>query len=180
MHSFLLITFYRYIFSNPFKRIWNQLKILRFLIPILIYLRKKIFLVILALFANFECKCSKTGTFFKILLKVKAYFLPIAIILRLNPIKFWKLKAPTVQFIIFPLFYSFCAFLRRLRIASKQEEAVWGWNLVMLVGQCQCDPYTDFCMLCLGPAYFRLPFLTKTEVLSWNCIFFCICSYGII
>ncbi len=51
------------------------------------------FEVILALFANFECLCSNNEPFLN---KVKAYYLRIYINLSLNPIKFWKLEAPSV------------------------------------------------------------------------------------
>ncbi len=55
-------------------RIWNQHKILRFLIPILIFYKKRIFWVIIALFAFLKCKCEKNCTFSNILQKVKSYF----------------------------------------------------------------------------------------------------------
>ena len=40
--SFLKITFYQCTFSQFHLQIWNKHKILRFLVPILTYLRKKI------------------------------------------------------------------------------------------------------------------------------------------
>ncbi len=43
---------------------------------------------VLILFANFECICSKHGTFPKILQTVRSYILQIFINLSLNPIKF--------------------------------------------------------------------------------------------
>ncbi len=57
--------------------------------------KKKNFLVILALFEDFKCKCEKNCTFTNILQKVKSYFLPISIILRL--INFETLKPPSVH-----------------------------------------------------------------------------------
>jgi hypothetical protein len=59
--------------------------------------------VILALFADFQCKCEKNCKFSNILQKVKSYFLPISIILRLIPIKFETLN---------PLLYSNCLKLK--------------------------------------------------------------------
>ncbi len=67
-----------------------------FLIPILIFFKKKIFWVIIALFAIFKCKCEKNCTFSNILQKLKSYFFQISIILRLIPIKFETLKPPNV------------------------------------------------------------------------------------
>ena len=68
------------------------------MIPILIFFKKKFFGVIIALFAYFKCKCEKNCTFSIILQKVKSYFLPISIILRLIPIKFETLKPPSIQY----------------------------------------------------------------------------------
>ncbi len=59
----LLLTFVRGIFERQHQRIWNQLKILRFFIPILIVFKKKHFWVIIALFAILKCKCEKTVHF---------------------------------------------------------------------------------------------------------------------
>ena len=73
-HSFLALAFFRGICLNRHQRIWNQHKILRFLIPILIFFKKKFFWVIIALFAYFKCKCEKNCTFSNILQKVKSYF----------------------------------------------------------------------------------------------------------
>ncbi len=52
--------------------------------------RKFFFSVIrvLILFANFDCICSKHGTFSKILQTVRSYFWEISINLSLNPITF--------------------------------------------------------------------------------------------
>ncbi len=61
--GFLLLTFVRGISESRHQRIWNQHKILGFLIPILIFLTKRFFGVILALFAYFKCKCEKTVHF---------------------------------------------------------------------------------------------------------------------
>jgi hypothetical protein len=69
--GFLLLTFVRRISESRHQRIWNQHKIL---IPIMIFLKKKIFWVIIALFAFFKCKCEKNCTFSNILKKVKSYF----------------------------------------------------------------------------------------------------------
>ena len=51
--GFLLLTFVRGISESRHQRIWNQHKIMRFLIPILIFLKKNFFWVIIALFAYF-------------------------------------------------------------------------------------------------------------------------------
>jgi hypothetical protein len=58
-------------------------------------LKDKFFGVIIALFAYFKCKCEKNCRFSNILLKVKSYFLPISIILRMIPVKLETLKPPT-------------------------------------------------------------------------------------
>ncbi len=94
LHSFLALAFFRGICLSRHQQIWNQHKILHFLIPILIFSRKKIFWVIIALFAILKCKCEKNCTFSNILQKVKSYFLPISIILRVIPVKFETLKPP--------------------------------------------------------------------------------------
>jgi hypothetical protein len=67
-------SFFRGICLSRHQRIWNQHKILRFLIPILIFFKKNFFWVILALFSYFKCKCEKNCTFSNILKKVKRYF----------------------------------------------------------------------------------------------------------
>jgi hypothetical protein len=59
--TFLLTTFFGFIFSKLFQHIRNQLEILRFLIPIFNFLIK-IFLLLLALFAHFDCKCAGNGS----------------------------------------------------------------------------------------------------------------------
>ncbi len=51
-----------------------SIKFCVFLIPILILFKKKIFWVIIALFAILKCKCEKNFTFSNILQKVKSYF----------------------------------------------------------------------------------------------------------
>ncbi len=62
---FLLITFCVCIFSNLFQRIRNQREILRFFIPILIFWRKKFFLLLLALLiANAQEASQKNGKSF--------------------------------------------------------------------------------------------------------------------
>ncbi len=96
-HSFLAPAFFRGICLSRHQRIWNQHKILRFLIPILIFFKKNFFWVILALFVYFKCKCEKNCPFSNILQKVKSYFLPISIILRVIPIKFETLKPPSLH-----------------------------------------------------------------------------------
>ncbi len=72
-HKIRIVFFFNFFpghFLSPFQRISNQHKILRFLYPFLQWLfRKRKFGVIKALFANFECICSKNGTFSDILLK---------------------------------------------------------------------------------------------------------------
>jgi hypothetical protein len=49
-------------FSKLFQRIRNQREILHFLIPILNFLIIKIFLLILALFVNFDCTCAENSS----------------------------------------------------------------------------------------------------------------------
>ncbi len=71
---FLLLTFVRDISESRHQQIWIQHKILRFLIPILIFFKKKNFWVIIALFAILKCKCEKNCTFSNILQKVKNNF----------------------------------------------------------------------------------------------------------
>jgi hypothetical protein len=75
-----LLRFLPITFLSPFLRIWNQHKILRFLIPHMDFVeeRKKIG------GSNLECICSKNCTFSDILQKVTA------IILRLNSIEIPK------------------------------------------------------------------------------------------
>ncbi len=51
-----------------------SIKFCVFLIPILIFFKKKNFWVITALFAILKCKCEKNCTFSNILQKVKLYF----------------------------------------------------------------------------------------------------------
>jgi hypothetical protein len=72
--GFLLLTFVRGISESRHQQIWNQHKILRYLIPILIFFKKKSFWVKIALFAYFQCKCEKNCSFSNILQKVKSYF----------------------------------------------------------------------------------------------------------
>ncbi len=95
--GFLLLTFITGIFESWHQRIWNQHEILRFLIPILTFFKKKFFGVIIAQFPYIKCKCEKNCTFSNILQKVKSNFLPISIILRLIPKKVKKLKPPTAR-----------------------------------------------------------------------------------
>ncbi len=97
-HSFLALAFFRGICLRRHQRIWDQHKVLRFLIPVLIFFTEKNFWVIIALFACFKCKCEKNYTFSYILQKVKSYFFAniYSIILRLIPIKFETLKPPSV------------------------------------------------------------------------------------
>ncbi len=104
---FRALAFFRGICLSRHQRIWIQHKILRFLIPILIFFQKKMFWVIIALFVYFKCKCEKNCTFSNILQKVKSCFLPISIMLCLIPIKFETLKPPTMysrckQFLVAP------------------------------------------------------------------------------
>ncbi len=51
-----------FIFSKLFQRIRNQREILRFLIPILKFCLKNFFLLFLALFVHFDCKCAGNGS----------------------------------------------------------------------------------------------------------------------
>jgi hypothetical protein len=57
--------YFRHVFANNFlwvQRIQNQREILRFFIPILNFLIAKIFLLFLALFVHFDCKCAGNGS----------------------------------------------------------------------------------------------------------------------
>jgi hypothetical protein len=79
------------------QRIWNQHKILRFFDTHIDIFQEKNFWVIIALFAVLKCKCEKNCTFSNIFQRVKSYFLPISIILRVIPIeipKKYKIEAP--------------------------------------------------------------------------------------
>ncbi len=60
--TFLLITFFWFVFLHFFQRIRNQRKILRFLISFLLKKNKKMLGVILALYANFEAERAKNGS----------------------------------------------------------------------------------------------------------------------
>ncbi len=60
--TYLLKTFFWCIFLNLFQRIRNQREILRFLIPILNFCKKNFFLLLLALFSDFDCKCAGNGS----------------------------------------------------------------------------------------------------------------------
>ncbi len=74
---------------NQFQGIWNKHKIQSFFVYIMLILKNQI-QIMLAIFANFEwIKILKkpVPTFSEILQKVKIIVLPIAIILRLNPIE---------------------------------------------------------------------------------------------
>ncbi len=90
---FLALAFLRGIYLSRYQRIWNQHKILRFL-DTHTDIKKKKFWGSIALFAILKCKWEKNSTFSTILQKVKSYFLPISIILRVIPIKFETLKPP--------------------------------------------------------------------------------------
>jgi hypothetical protein len=60
----------------------------------------------MVLLANLECKSTKNETFSHILQKVKTYFMPISIILRLIPTKFQYKNienAKKIDLIIFKL-----------------------------------------------------------------------------
>ncbi len=106
------------------QRIRNQHKILHFFIPILIFFKKKIFWVIIALFAYLKCKCEENCTFSNILQIVKSYF--FGNIYQSPFDSYWnskksiKLKTPSVQggaqdpvrgegeLLSVPLLYMFC------------------------------------------------------------------------
>ncbi len=100
--GFLLLTFVRCISESRQQQIWNQHKILRFLIPIMIFFKKKNFWVIIALFAILKCKCEKNCAFSNILQQVKSYF--FANIYHSPCDSYWnskksiKLKPPNVQY----------------------------------------------------------------------------------
>ena len=100
-HSFLALAFFRAICLSRHQRIWNQHKIMRFFIPILIFLKKINFWVIIALLGFLKCKCEKNCTFSNILQKVKSYF--FANIYQSPCDSYWnskksiKLKPPNVQ-----------------------------------------------------------------------------------
>ncbi len=93
-HSFLALDFSRGICLSRHQRIWNQQKILRFLLPILIFFKKKIFWVIIALFAFLKCKCEKNYAFSNILQKVKSYFFANIYHSPCDSYKVWNIEAP--------------------------------------------------------------------------------------
>ncbi len=72
LNSFLPITFIRNLYFNPFQGIRNQNTILRFYFPIRILLVEKNLVFMIAPSANFECICSKNGTFPDISQKFKS------------------------------------------------------------------------------------------------------------
>jgi hypothetical protein len=108
--SFLALAFFRGICLSRHQRIWNQHKILRFLIPIKIFFKINFFWGHNSTF----CNC----TFSNILKKVKSYFLPISIILRLIPIKL-ALFRPNGGGILFGCRYSI--YLSKLRWPTKRH-----------------------------------------------------------
>jgi hypothetical protein len=65
--------FFWCIFLQRFQRIRNQRKILRFLISFSIFFQTNFFGVILALFANFEAKCTRNGSKYQ-----KTYFVNVS------------------------------------------------------------------------------------------------------
>ncbi len=71
---FLALAFVRGISESRHQQIWNQHKICVFLIPILIFFKKKNFWVIIALFAILKCKCKKTVHFQTFCKKLKVIF----------------------------------------------------------------------------------------------------------
>jgi hypothetical protein len=71
-HGFLLLNFVRGISESRHQRIRFSIKFCVFLIPILIFFKKKIVWVIIALFA--VGKCEKNCTLSNILQKVKSNF----------------------------------------------------------------------------------------------------------
>ncbi len=71
-YSFLAQAFVRDICLSRHQRLRNQHKI--FLISMLIFSRKKIFWVIISLFAYFKCKCDKTVHFQTFCKKQKVIF----------------------------------------------------------------------------------------------------------
>jgi hypothetical protein len=60
--------------SKKYYEFEISIKFCVFFIPIMIFFKKKFFLVIIALFAYFKCKCEKNCTFSNILQKVKSFF----------------------------------------------------------------------------------------------------------
>jgi hypothetical protein len=86
----LPLTIVRDISESLHQQIRNQHKILRFFDTHIDIFQEKFFWVITALFAFLKCKCEKNCTFSNILQKVKSYFLPISIILRVIPIEIPK------------------------------------------------------------------------------------------
>ncbi len=82
-----------------------SIKFCVFLIPMMIFFKKKFFWVIIALFAYFKCKCEKNCTFSNILQKVKSDF--FAIIYHSPCDSYWnskksiKLKPPSVYHLQF-------------------------------------------------------------------------------
>ncbi len=85
-----------------------SIKFCVFMIPILIFLKKKFFGVIIALFTVLKCKCEKNCTFSNIFQKVKSYF--FANIYHSPCDSYWnskkkyKIEAPYYTYLI--IFYS--------------------------------------------------------------------------
>ena len=71
---FRFCAFFRGFCINGINEFEISIKFCVFLMPILIFFKKKFFWVILALFVYFICKCEKNCTFSNILQKVKSYF----------------------------------------------------------------------------------------------------------
>ena len=97
--SFLPNNFFPELLLSPFSEFWNQNKILRILYLIII-LMKIFFQVILALFANFKCICSKKNIFRHFSKTENLLFCrQLCIILRflIEFPKNIKLKPPSVQ-----------------------------------------------------------------------------------
>ena len=96
--GFLLLTFVRGISESRHQQIWNQHKILLFLIPILIFFKKKFFWVIKAFLAILKCKCGKKLYIFKHFAKSKKLFfcqyLSFSVWFLLKFQKKYKIEAP--------------------------------------------------------------------------------------
>ena len=100
-----------------FLQIWNKLKILRFLVPILIF-QKHFFGVLLVLFGNFGAKCAPYGAKY-----VKMFFL--------RGLEFYFLPIPIWEYGVFSKIHKSAAPYPNVHIAPP--EAAWGYCAGVLV-----------------------------------------------
>ena len=104
-----------------------SIKFCVFLIPILIFFKKKNVWVIIALFAILKCKCEKNCTFSNILQKVKSYF--FANVYHSPCDSYWnskksiKLKPPTVHSCV--CFRKFLIFIFAIRVFFRAPHGAY-------------------------------------------------------